>query len=213
MNLYDSLDLDKSADQAAVKRAYRRKAKKAHPDAGGSAEAFADLTRAYLVLSDPIKRSRYDHDGTIDDSPTQDPLADAKQLVAQFFLNVVTGAEANRADLFAIDLIQACRDALNNDIKQMRAQQAKFKAQQALWEKLSARTRHKDPESFVHRALKHHAQGCARNVEEGDRQVRMREQALDLLKDYSFERDPPKAQAWDSTSTAGTSTVWNILTP
>lgn len=64
---YDVLGLSKGADAAAVKKAYRKLAKKYHPDMNpDNAEAerkFKELTEAYNVLSDPEKRKLYDQFG------------------------------------------------------------------------------------------------------------------------------------------------------
>ena len=64
---YEVLGLDKSADEAAIKKAYRQLAKKYHPDMNpGDAEAekkFKEVNEAYAVLSDPEKKSRYDQFG------------------------------------------------------------------------------------------------------------------------------------------------------
>ena len=64
---YEVLGLDKSADEAAIKKAYRSLAKKYHPDMNpGDAEAeknFKEVNEAYAVLSDPEKKSRYDQFG------------------------------------------------------------------------------------------------------------------------------------------------------
>jgi molecular chaperone DnaJ len=67
-DLYDLLDLPRDASDADIKRAYRRKAREHHPDAGGDEEAFKQVTHAYQVLSDPQKRARYDRFGD-DDTP------------------------------------------------------------------------------------------------------------------------------------------------
>ncbi|MFP4310720.1 MAG: J domain-containing protein [Nitriliruptoraceae bacterium] len=75
-DLYELLDLPRDADAEQVKRAYRRKAREHHPDAGGDEEAFKAITHAYQVLSDPQKRARYDRfgdDGT-SNGRTQDPF-------------------------------------------------------------------------------------------------------------------------------------------
>jgi molecular chaperone DnaJ len=75
-DLYELLDLPRDADADQVKRAYRRKAREHHPDAGGDEEAFKAVTHAYQVLSDPTKRARYDRfgdDGTTN-GRTQDPF-------------------------------------------------------------------------------------------------------------------------------------------
>jgi len=60
---YKALDIDKSASEAEIKKAYRKLAVKHHPDKGGDPEKFKDITRAYEVLSDPEKRSKYDKYG------------------------------------------------------------------------------------------------------------------------------------------------------
>ncbi len=64
---YEVLGVDKSADDAAIKKAYRALAKKYHPDANpGNAEAekkFKEASEAYAVLSDPDKKRQYDQYG------------------------------------------------------------------------------------------------------------------------------------------------------
>lgn len=64
---YEVLGVDKSADDAALKKAYRALAKKYHPDTNpGDKEAeakFKEASEAYAVLSDPEKRRQYDQFG------------------------------------------------------------------------------------------------------------------------------------------------------
>lgn len=64
---YEVLGVDKSADEAAIKKAYRTLAKKYHPDMNpGDKEAeqkFKEVNEAYDVLSDPDKKAKYDQYG------------------------------------------------------------------------------------------------------------------------------------------------------
>ena len=64
---YEVLGIDKNADDAAIKKAYRQLAKKYHPDMNpGDQEAekkFKEASEAYAVLSDPDKRRQYDQFG------------------------------------------------------------------------------------------------------------------------------------------------------
>ena len=61
---YEVLGIDKSADAESIKKAYRKLAKKYHPDMNpGDKEAeakFKEVNEAYEVLSDPQKKSQYD---------------------------------------------------------------------------------------------------------------------------------------------------------
>lgn len=65
---YEILGVDKKADEATIKKAYRKLAKKYHPDANpdnkGSEEKFKEIGEAYEVLSDKEKRSKYDQFGS-----------------------------------------------------------------------------------------------------------------------------------------------------
>ena len=64
---YEVLGVSKDADDDALKKAYRKLAKKYHPDANpGDKEAeakFKEASEAYSVLSDPQKRQQYDQFG------------------------------------------------------------------------------------------------------------------------------------------------------
>ncbi|MCR5538761.1 MAG: DnaJ domain-containing protein, partial [Lachnospiraceae bacterium] len=64
---YEVLGVEKNATDEDLKKAYRRLAKKYHPDTNpGDKEAeekFKEASEAYGVLSDPDKRKRYDQFG------------------------------------------------------------------------------------------------------------------------------------------------------
>lgn len=64
---YEVLGVDKNASETEIKRAYRKVAKKYHPDMNpGDKEAeekFKEAAEAYEVLSDPEKKSKYDQFG------------------------------------------------------------------------------------------------------------------------------------------------------
>ena len=64
---YEVLGINKNADDKAIKKAYRKLAKKYHPDINpgdANAEAkFKEVTEAYEILSNPEKRKLYDQFG------------------------------------------------------------------------------------------------------------------------------------------------------
>jgi len=66
-DFYDILGVARDADDAAIKRAFRRLARENHPDVNpgdaGAEERFKAIAEAYEVLSDPQRRQAYDRFG------------------------------------------------------------------------------------------------------------------------------------------------------
>src|SRR5919198_1992004 len=66
-DFYDTLDIKKGASEEEIKKAYRKLARKYHPDANpgdkAAEERFKEIQQAYAVLSDPDKRKQYDQGG------------------------------------------------------------------------------------------------------------------------------------------------------
>eukprot|EP00197_Chlamydomonas_leiostraca_P011154 CAMPEP_0202861290 /NCGR_PEP_ID=MMETSP1391-20130828/2745_1 /ASSEMBLY_ACC=CAM_ASM_000867 /TAXON_ID=1034604 /ORGANISM="Chlamydomonas leiostraca, Strain SAG 11-49" /LENGTH=114 /DNA_ID=CAMNT_0049540657 /DNA_START=164 /DNA_END=504 /DNA_ORIENTATION=- len=64
-DFYKILGVDRGADDATIKKAYRKQALKWHPDRNpdnkaGAEDKFKDVAAAYEVLADPDKRKLYD---------------------------------------------------------------------------------------------------------------------------------------------------------
>jgi molecular chaperone DnaJ len=69
-DLYEVLGVTKAASQEDIKKAFREKAFKCHPDRNpgdkGAEEKFKHLNAAYAVLGDETKRNQYDRYGSTD---------------------------------------------------------------------------------------------------------------------------------------------------
>jgi molecular chaperone DnaJ len=67
---YKTLGVDKSASEGDIKKAYRKLARKCHPDLNpgdkSAEERFKSLSDAYGILADPKKKQQYDSYGTTD---------------------------------------------------------------------------------------------------------------------------------------------------
>ena len=64
---YQVLGINRDAQESTIKKAYRKLAKKYHPDSNAgdpqAEQKFKEITEAYSVLSDPEKRKMYDQYG------------------------------------------------------------------------------------------------------------------------------------------------------
>ncbi len=75
-DLYEVLGVARGASDDEIKKAYRALARRHHPDVArggdksGAEAKFKQINQAYEVLSDPAKRSQYDHYGTIGNGAT-----------------------------------------------------------------------------------------------------------------------------------------------
>jgi molecular chaperone DnaJ len=60
---YEILGVGKDSSKAEIKKAYKKLAIEHHPDKGGDAEKFKEISEAYAVLSDDTKKNQYDQFG------------------------------------------------------------------------------------------------------------------------------------------------------
>lgn len=60
VNHYESLGVSKDATDTDIKKAYRKLSLQHHPDRGGDANKFQEISNAYEILSDNSKRRQYD---------------------------------------------------------------------------------------------------------------------------------------------------------
>jgi len=77
MNPYKTLEIEKDASEAEIKKAYRKISKKCHPDLHPddkeAEDRFKEVSEAYSILSDPQKKANYDRFGTVGGQPTGFP--------------------------------------------------------------------------------------------------------------------------------------------
>lgn len=180
--LYDILGIGAKSDDKEIKKAYRDRAKEAHPDtAKGSEEEFREVSRAYSILISPHKRKIYDATGLEDDSPL-DPNAKIKAFIQELFQKVISekGSETN-------PIFEVMRHYLNKKIKEVQKQDKDFDRQ---IEKLKVFQRNiKGKDNFFQTFLEGNMENLKRNKGIAILEIEKLQEALKFLEgyEYSFE--------------------------
>jgi DnaJ-class molecular chaperone len=182
MSLYETLEIDPTASEARIKQAFRAKAKRAHPDSGGSPDEFHALCLAYGVLSDPLRKRQYDESGTTD------PLGNA---IAQTAFDAVIGAAMQLSSYgfppSAANLVAEAAQLLRSNLSQTK--QNRLATLRGLQTVAKLKERFKTTGETSLRALLE--AGEARHKTNYDTQIAVIEGAIRVLEAHTFEKDPP----------------------
>lgn len=180
--LYKILDIEPDASPEAVKRAYRRKAKEAHPDAGGSPETFAPVAHAYEVLSDPERRLLYDTTG-------QEKAPRIEDGIQAVLLGLFREALAQDSD---IEVLAFVRDSLQKGGANLANQKrANEKQRDKLTVKREKIKTNGEPNVF-HQLIDAELQNLAGEANRLEYQISVGESCLKALASYSEDWTPPR---------------------
>ncbi|HUU67107.1 MAG TPA: DnaJ domain-containing protein [Methyloceanibacter sp.] len=192
-DLYEILGVKRTAARKDIHKAYRRKAKTAHPDSGGTVEAFNELVTAYAVLSDAERRVKYDETGEIDPPRPDNFDGGAIEIIAEK-LGLVIHAEH---DLAAMDVGALIEQAVRQDIADRKGSITHQKRAAERLAALRARTKRKaqGEGNLVAGVLDWHELAIKNHIKKHEEAVRFLERSLEILKDYSFSDDLVAAEA------------------
>lgn len=97
---YETLGVTPDASKEAIKRAYKKKAKKHHPDRdGGDHDVMAEVNEAYALLNDDKRREKFEASGETNQVPTLEERA--MQSLAKAFDDMLA-EEAPQGNVVAI---------------------------------------------------------------------------------------------------------------
>jgi DnaJ-class molecular chaperone len=189
MNPYDTLGVDKEADDDTIKRAYRKRANKAHPDKdGGDAEVFHQITCAYDLLSDPKRRAHYDKTG--------DTTSEHERLANDLVLLVHQALE--EIDVAKVDLFAHARKMVMNAVA---ANKTNIEGLSQKIDKLHSaikRIKRKGTgENAVAIALKHVVKQHENNMQQLIDTIAYQHKLLALLDEYEYQVDKVQVVAVD----------------
>jgi len=110
-NPYDVLGVDKQASENQIKKAFRKKVAKAHPDAGGDPEEFNAIALAYHVLGHTERRAMFDAEGEYRQNASADKQA--CDMIAAMMQEILSKGE----HALYTDMIGEMKERMHNTIR------------------------------------------------------------------------------------------------
>jgi|SRR5580658_3493863 curved DNA-binding protein CbpA len=188
-NLYATLGLARDADSPTIRRAYRARAKAAHPDVGGSEEQFALIKLAYDVLMDDARRAHYDETGEIEDNPADNHRAHVLQTINAALDASLQFCVRNNLDPLRENLISHIRGAL----KEYRDQAEKLRGElfRALETDKGLLGRFMtEGDNALEQMVRHRVEEHEKQIAQRGEAIRLFDDALVMLAGYSFRAEP-----------------------
>jgi DnaJ-class molecular chaperone len=190
MTHYETLGVGKNASAEEIKRAYREKMQKAHPDKnqGGNHEEAVAIQQAFEVLSDPERRKRYDETG--DDSAVPSIDVAARGVIVGLFRMCMDKVPES------VDLIDLVRQQIAENHIHMRAEIVTASIRIAQLRRRQQRIKYKGAEkNFLDEAIETEIAKveAKRNVIELS--MRAGDRAIELLDEFEYEVERTPAPA------------------
>lgn len=178
---YEILGVERTATIAAIKRAYRNKAKKAHPDAGGSDAEMARLARAAAVLIDPELRKKFDETGRCDIEPdnlTTAAINNITALINSFLLHDREIPDHKRAMLahFEAKKVEVRKSLMPAERAIKRAERIKKR-----WKR-----KKKSGEDLLVRAIDWQIDRHKEVIAKGEGDIRILDRCIEILNSYTY---------------------------
>ena len=181
---YETLGVVRDADAAQIKTAYRKRAKNAHPDAGGDADAFAKLKTSYEILSDPVRRKIFDetgYDPTLADTKDLEGILVLETLINEFILD--------EREPGSFDPVAAMRRKLTDKIVNVRFHVLELERHRARVRNHMDRIGKRPETDFLGSMMRARSDSITDAITKAEAQIATIEQAYQMLDGYSYEME------------------------
>lgn len=183
---YKALDVEPGANEAEIKKAYRRHAMRYHPDRpGADANKMSQANEAYALLTDKTRRAQYDRTGS--DATDTVIQQRARVMLQDFFMQYLDkgGDDDNPIDI----IIQSIAAGKNSTQKQLADERKKFAR---LQKRLKIIRRKKLGGVDLFAAIVQQKIAAAEiHLSRGEEQLLIFDVCAKLVKEYEFVAPPP----------------------
>lgn len=211
--LYEVLDVEESASEDEIKKAYRKRAKETHPDKNsGKEDSFIEVSKAYAVLADKSKRRRYDETGDTGENSEQNNVMSSVIALIQELLQSLfsqTGEEVIYVDIIT-EMKHGLIDRRNTLKDRNRAAKKRVLVFQKVLLHLNNRSKEKQ---ILENIINDNIKSIRNSIEQTNRATNIIDKALSLLEDYDFFAEVKRRQAvyFKSRSSATTATMNSVF--
>ena len=179
--LYEILGLNENATDEEIRKAYKQKAQKYHPDReSGDKEQFALVRTAYDVLKDPARKQRYDETGEAGPATNVDQMA--VQVIAQLFSQAVEQENIKNP-------VASVKDHLENDHKTLAGQIEALDNKVALLEKRRKRLTFQGESNLLDGVIQDKIRQHKSARQTLEQQIEINRRAVAMLDAYDYESD------------------------
>ena len=194
-DLYETLGVAKNASPDEIKKAFRKLAKSAHPDAGGKEEKFKEVSRAYAVLMKPDARDKYDRTGVIDDGVDK-----TEELALAIIRDLLDQAMEKSIDDPNLNVVLVMRASMVHRIGEIQQQLATMRNDVVKLTKFAERFQRKKGNNLLRDLGVQRVQNFEATIASGEAAIVTIKAAQVIMKDYDFEMPPPPATTMRTTS-------------
>lgn len=181
---YETLGVSEDASAAEIKRAYRKKAERAHPDKrGGSQDEMIAINHAFDVLGDPKRKLLYDATGQDGQRPIDEQM---RGLLMQGF----QAALKSGSQTILKDVRTFVKDAKNKTIESQKEMRKAIKELESRRQKIKS----KGAENLFHMIVDKEIQGLKQNIAVMDEGLKVVEVAFKALDEYESDEKEPERQ-------------------
>lgn len=190
MRLYEVLGVDANASADDIKKSFRHLSKSRHPDGGGSDDQFNELKRAFDILSDPVRRKKYDDTGDESETAVDNSHVELMSVVSVALDTVMLRATKDNRDFASVDFPDEMIDFLRFSADATRQQIVQLKKDIAKLERMRGRFRKKnDGENVLDGMVTSKIETKNITISSMIGGLVLNQKAQEFIADYSFDSE------------------------
>lgn len=208
--LYEVLDVEESASEDEIKKAYRTKAKDTHPDKNnGREDDFIEVAKAYAVLADKSSRRRYDETGDTGEKSEQGNVTSgAIALIQELLQSLISSAGE---DVVYVDIVAEMRHALLGKKNALKNKNSAVSKKVAVFQKVLLHLNNKSKTRVLENVINDNIKSIRSLIEQNKRATNVIDKALSILEDYDFVAEVKKQTVYFKSRIGSTASTINSI--